>query len=198
MAFNANEFRSALPLGGARPNLFEIEINFPDFVTGGTLAGRQVALLCKASSVPQSTVGTVEVPYFGRTIKFVGDRTYDTWSATIINDEAYTVRRALEDWQNAINQFDFNSFNRQNIEAGGAVGSTANILIKQFTKTGSVAQQYQLKNAWPSEIEAIDLDWGSTDEIEEFGITFNYDYYTIEGPDLAIGSVTSAVSSVLE
>lgn len=197
MGFNANEFRTAMPLGGARPNLFEVEINFPDFVDGGTLAGRQARLLCQSASVPASSVGTVEVPYFGRTVKFAGDRTYDEWSTTILNDETFSVRRALEQWQNAVNQFDFNSFNRQNVDAGGSVGYLANITVKQFTKTGTVAQQYQLKNAWPSEIGEIDLDWGTTDEIETFDVTFTYDYYTIEGPEASIGSLTSAVTSSL-
>jgi hypothetical protein len=99
MAFNINDLRSQLVLGGAKPSLFQVQITNP--VNG--IADIKVPFMVKAATLPPSTLGTIEVPYFGRKIKLAGDRTFDTWAVTVINDEDFAVRNAMETWMSSIN-----------------------------------------------------------------------------------------------
>lgn len=103
MAFNVDVFKnSGLIYGGARPSLFQVDLTFPAELSR-SIANRRFSFTCRATSIPSSTVQAVEVPYFGRTVKLAGDRTFDNWNVTVMNDEDYTVRNAFEDWSNALN-----------------------------------------------------------------------------------------------
>ena len=99
MAFNINDMRSGLALGGAKPSLFQVQISNP--VT--SLADLKAPFMIRAAALPASTLNPIEVPYFGRKIKIAGDRTFDPWTVTVINDEDFLVRNAMEQWMNSIN-----------------------------------------------------------------------------------------------
>lgn len=197
MAFNANEFRHNLKYGGARPNHYEVIVTFPEYVPGADTAGNQFRFRCKAASMPGMTVNPIEVPYFGRQIKIAGDRIFEEWNATIINDEDYTIRNAFESWQNGIAQIDYDTNTARSINALGINDYVADVTIKQYAKAGIVTKQYQLKNAWPNVVGPIELSWETNDTVEEFDITFSYDYFITQGADAAgtIGSGAFATTS---
>jgi hypothetical protein len=171
MPFNVNDFKSHLVGEGARNTLFQVEINFngvstPEFQDG-------FKFLCKAASLPASTVGVIEVPYFGRKIKVAGDRTFADWTTTIINLEDFGIRNTLEQWMSLINS------HVGNVRAGDSLYKDCSALVTQYKKDGvSVAQQYKIENIWPAEVAAIDVDWNTTDSIEDFTVTWHYDWWT--------------------
>jgi len=174
MAFNVNEFAGALKAGGARPSLFQVQITNP--ING--VADAQVPFLCKAAQIPEATLSAVEVPYFGRNIKLAGTRTFAEWSPTIINDEDFAIRNAMEQWSNAINSFQGNINN-----AGGTAPSLykANAQVTQYGKTGEILRVYDFVGIFPTTVAAIDLGWENGDAIEEFQVTFAYDYWQVSG-----------------
>ena len=177
------DFRSKLTGGGARPNLFEINLgNFGgDGTTGGwnTNIESEFRFMCKASSMPTQTIGSVDVPFRGRILKVAGDRTFEPWSVTVINDEDFKVRKGFEAWTEKINalatgvgQVDPNSY-------------MGNGTVKQLSRSATVAgddtaqkvlHEYKVQEIWPSEIGSIDLSYESSDAIEEFTVTFQVQY----------------------
>ena len=174
MAFNVAEFRANLIGDGARPNLFQVTLTFPTVATNGTAAGQQVQFLAKSAQLPGSTVGTVPLYYFGRELKFAGNRTFTDWSLQIINDESFTIRRSIESWMNAINS---HTGNTRNTNATGPSGYTVDATVSQYGKTGDVLKTYKFVGLFPVDLAAIDLDWGSNDTIEEYGVTFAYQWW---------------------
>jgi hypothetical protein len=176
MAFNINDIRSQLEFGGARPSLFQVIISNPI----NPVADIKVPFLCKVAQIPSSQLGLIEVPYFGRKLKIAGDRRFDPWTVTIINDEDFAVRNAMEQWNNYINLYE------QNITAlgDGAPGNyKSQATVTQFGKAGDVLRTYQFNGIYPESIAPIDLAWASVDEIEEFQVTFQYDTFEIlNGP----------------
>lgn len=180
MAFNVDQFRTALQYDGARPNLFEVVLNFPNYVELGALAGSQSRFMCKTAQLPGSTMGVVEVPYFGRQIKVAGNRTFAEWSVTIINDEDFAIRNAFERWHRGIND------NVTNLRSAGAISTTSagssyavDAQVYQYAKKGgSPIKSYKFIGMFPSDIAAIDLDWSSNDTIEEYSVTLSYQYWT--------------------
>jgi len=174
MAFNVNEFAGALKAGGARPSLFQVQITNP--ING--VADAQVPFLCKAATIPESTISAIDVPYFGRNIKLAGTRTFAEWTPTIINDEDFAIRNAMEQWSNAINSFQGNLNN-----AGGTAPSLykANALVTQYSKTGEILRVYDFVGIFPTEVSSMDLGWENGDAIEEFTVTFAYDYWQVAG-----------------
>jgi len=179
MAFNVNEMRAQLTGGGARGSLFQINISNP--VNGG--ADLKLAFMAKASSLPASTLTTVPVPYFGREIKVNGTRTYDTWSTTIINDEDFLVRNALEDWMGQIN------LPQQNINTLGRSPSlykTQGEAI-QYSKDGSILRKYKFYGLWPESLGDITLAWDDGDSIEEFEVTWQFDWWSVSGGQTGTG-----------
>ena len=174
MAFNVAEFRSNLIGDGARPNLFQVTLTFPTIAENGTAAGQQVQFLAKSAQLPGSTVGTVPLYYFGRELKFAGNRTFTDWSLQIINDESFTIRKSLESWMNAINS---HAGNVRDAGAAGPSGYTVDATVSQYGKTGDVLKSYKFVGLYPVDLAAIDLDWGSNDTIEEYGVTFAYQWW---------------------
>lgn len=174
MAFNINELRSQLTFGGARSSLFQVTITNP----ANSTADIKVPFMVKASQVPASTLGVIEVPYFGRKIRLAGDRTFADWNVTVINDEDFLVRNAMEQWSNQINTMQGNL--RQ-------FGSASPLLYKstaevtQFSKTGVPIRTYKFHGIFPTEIAAMDVSWENTDQIQEFSVNFQYDYWEVSG-----------------
>tara|TARA_Y100001973_G_scaffold106622_1_gene185901 strand:- start:1938 stop:2537 length:600 start_codon:yes stop_codon:yes gene_type:complete len=194
---NANEFRQNLKYGGARANKFDVGIAFPSYVPGGVIAGNQIRFRAKATQAPGMTIGTIEVPYQGRTIKIAGDRVFEEWNVTVINDEDYAIRNAFEAWQNGISQIDFDTDGERIAEIEGINDYVADVVVRQRTKkSGSVSKQYLMKNAFPTAIGPIELSWDSQDTIEEFDVTFAFDYFVTNGVDDA-GSIGGGIFSIL-
>ena len=172
MAFNINEMRANLQFDGARPSLFDVYVANP----AATLGDAKFRFMAKATSIPQSTLGMIEVPYFGRRIKVAGPRTYADWQITIINDEDFAVRRALEAWHGAINS------SESNIRTLSGYRSTAT--INQYSKggpdlEGQLTQTYTMENCWPIDIGPIELAWDNDQQIEEFTVTWAFDYWNV-------------------
>lgn len=177
MAFNANAFRAQLEHGGARSNLFEVELTFPGFINGNEASEKSI-FMCKASQLPGMTLANIEVPYFGRKIKVAGDRNFEDWSVTVINDEDFAVRNALEAWSNEISQINHDTNTARTPQTIGVNTYVADISIKQYGKDGTVIKSYKMANSFPLAIDPIDVSWDSENTIEEFGVTFSYDYFT--------------------
>lgn len=174
MAFNVNEIRSQLTLGGARNTLFQVQIQNP----ANSVADIKVPFMVRAAQIPSSDLGTIEVPYFGRKIKLAGDRTFGEWTVTVINDEDFLIRNAMEQWSNQINSL------RGNLRTFGASSPSlykTNAQVTQYSKTGVPIRIYTFNGIYPSNIAPIDLDWNATDSIEEFTITFQYDWWEVSG-----------------
>ena len=174
MAFNVAEFRSQMTGDGARPNLFSVSLTFPNNIANAGVAGQKVTFMAKAAQLPGSTIGTVPIYYFGREMKFAGNRTFADWTLQIINDEDFTIRNSLESWMNAINS---HSGNVRNAAAGGPSGYTVDATVTQYGKTGEALKTYKFVGLFPLDIGAIDLDWGSNDSIEEYPVTFAYQWW---------------------
>jgi hypothetical protein len=181
MAFSIEQFKSALALGGARPSLFEVQISFNP--GNGTITNglTKVPVMVKAASIPASTVQSIPVPYFGRQIKFGGDRTFDDWQVQVINDEDFAVRAAFEEWSKLINSHEGNiSALRPGLGTAGSLntGYKANAVVKQFSKLGgSPIATYQFIGIYPTVIGDIQLSWEAENQIEEFAVVFSYDYW---------------------
>jgi len=174
MAFNINEIRSQLTLGGARPALFQVIMNNPVNAAGDA----KLPFMAKAAQIPASTIGTIEVPYFGRKIKIAGDRTFAEWTVTIVNDEDFLIRNSMEEWMQSINS---HLGNVRKFGAASPLLYKQNAQVVQYSKTGLPVRQYTFNGMWPTEVSTIDLAWESTDAIEEFTVTFNYDYWEVDG-----------------
>lgn len=176
MAFDITRFKEALIGGGARPSLFEVTLQFPADVGLNLVAGTALTFLCKATAIPTSTVAPIEVPYFGRKVKFAGNRTFPEWNITVINDENFLIRDAFERWLAGINTHETNVRNyNESVDNGYQVTGT----VSQLGKEGGILRQYKFVNVFPSEVSPIELNWGSENEIEEFTVTLQYDYWQI-------------------
>lgn len=176
MAFNITEFRSALVGDGARPNLFSVSLVFPTNVAGGTVAGQKTTFLAKTSQLPGSQINSIPMYYFGRELKFAGNRSFADWSLTIINDEDFAIRNSIENWMNLINS------HQSNVRNSGSVSPSSysvDATVSQYGKTGSdnILKTYKFIGMFPIDLSPIDLDWGSNDTIEEYSVTFAYQYW---------------------
>jgi hypothetical protein len=166
MAFSVNDFRSQMTGDGARPNLFEVSMPFPGFSAAGN-AQQKLTFMCKAAALPGSNLGAVTVPYFGRELKFAGNRTFDDWQLTIINDEDFVVRNAFERWMNGMNS---HNLNIRTPAALAPIGYTSDAEVIQYGKTGNVLKKYKFIGCFPTSVGQIDLGWDSNDNIEEFQV----------------------------
>lgn len=171
MAFNVDAFRRNLVKDGARPNLFEVNV---PFIGGGS--DPAFRFMCKTAALPGSTVGVIEVPYFGRAVKVAGNRTFAEWTVTVINDEGFGLRNKFEAWHSRL------SGNANNIRTVGNSlqnsGYTTDAKVTHFGKGGNEIKSYIFHGLFPSDISQIDLDWGSNDTLEEFTVTLSYQYWT--------------------
>ena len=160
---------------GVRPNMFQVDITFPDAVDADQTL---VSYMCKSAVLPASNIGVIEVPFRGRTVKIAGDRTFDNWSATFINDKEMKSRAYFEQW---INQINSHKENTANIIDPTSYGRS--VVIRQLEKDNSPAgdelRSYKLWYAFPISTSDIDLAYDSNDQIEEFSVEFQYSYWTV-------------------
>ena len=173
---SVDEFKSRLTGGGARGNLFQITLANPRGGLGVELDIDFASFMCEGGQLPASTVGTIEIPFRGRRLKVAGDRTFDPWTVTVINDTEFKVRDQMEVWMNAI---------ANHADAGGVQNPElyfADLKVEQFDRDERVIKTYTFKDAWPSSIAAIELSYAD-DQIERFTIEWQYQYWTSNTTD---------------
>ena len=198
-----SQFKSRLAGGGARPNLFEVELTLDGEGLGFSLPGydaTQMAFLCKAANLPAQNIASIDVPFRGRIFKVAGDRTIDTWTITIINDEDFRLRRAMEFWTEQIAALDTNL---------GATSPNAYMAAAKVYQLGrgsspqsqnnsgsdnAVLAEYEFIDIFPTEVSAIDLSYDSSDTIEEFTVTFQVQSIRILKGTGAAGSARQNVN----
>src|SRR6056300_1965195 len=143
MAFNINEIKSQLTFGGAKASLFQVQITNP--ING--IADLKTPFMVQAAQLPESTLGTIEVPYFGRKVKLAGDRTFAEWTVTIINDEDFLIRNAMENWMAAINS---HQGNVRQLASAAASEYKSQAQIIQYSKTGVPLREYTFNGLFPT------------------------------------------------
>ena len=208
-AFNTktiSEFKTKLAGGGARPNLFEVKIpNFPSGLpadTWGPDEARDFSFFCKASQLPGSTVPAISIPFRGRVLKVAGDRTFDDWTITVLNDENFKIRTAFEKWTNGLSKLDDGTgiTNPSSYMADAEVRQLGRSKSRGDTdNNGGVGNQnvvlrtYKFFDIFPTEIGAIDLSYDTTDTLEEFTVTFAVQYYAVgyQGNDQPVPDQTA-------
>ena len=192
--FNISNFKhQGLTYGGARPSLFEVYLTIPTFVAAETGSDTKFRFTCRGAQLPAATVGTIEVGYFGRTIKLAGDRTFADWTVTVMNDEDFLVRSMFEKWSNALNKLEANQ--RQAYGTENDYKAVMNVI--QYSKDGNVIRAYDIIGAYPSTVDSIDLNWETTNQVETFGVTFSYDYWLpTAGSELTNSYYGQAVSPI--
>ena len=163
-----DDFKAKLIGGGARPNLFKATLNFPGFAGGNV---ELTSFMCKAAQLPSSVIAPIVVPFRGRQLQVAGDRTFEPWTVTIINDSGMDVRNAFERWMNGINS------HSQNTGLANPVDYVADMAVEQLNKAGEVTKRYDFRGVWPSNISAIELSYESNDQIEEFTVEFQVTYW---------------------
>ena len=183
---NITNFRDRLVGGGARPNLFEVNIELPDGVIGQADYRDDVRFMVKAAEIPAANVGNIPVPFRGRVLPVAGDRTFDPWTVTIINDSKFNIRDAMEQWSNKINdlQFDVGDISPSNYQTKAEVfqlsrGGKTSSASSTGGESINVLRTYNFEGIYPSVVSSIPLDYGATDSIEEFQVTFNYLFWTV-------------------
>ena len=163
-----DDFKAKLRGGGARPNLFKATINFPAYAGGDV---ETTSFLCEAAQLPGSTITPIVVPFRGRQLKMAGDRTFDTWSPTIINDTDFIIRDSMERWMNGMNAHSANT------GLTNVVDYEADLLVDQLDKDGSIIKTYNFRGCFPTAVSPIDLSYASESEIERFTVEFQVQYW---------------------
>ena len=199
-----NDFKNTLR-GGVRPNLFNVQINFPTIIgnveglqSGSTKLEGLSSFLCRSAALPASTQGLIEVPFRGRFLKIPGDRTFDAWTATFYNTKDFNLRKAFELWINAANKTDENIGTLDFGAIGGNGSYFTDLVVQQKAKDTSsdVLREYKLVGAWPTNVGAINLAYDSNDQIEEFDVEFQYQYMDVGQKDFSVGSGDLTTQSV--
>jgi hypothetical protein len=169
---NISDFKAQLIGGGARANQFRVDLAFPTYVTASQVAGIKSQFLCKAAQLPAATIEDVPIQYRGRAVHFAGERTFAPWTVTIYNDTDFSIRNAMEQWSNGV----------QNLAA--STGRTnprdyqVDLQVNQLDRNGATVKTYTFIDAYPTEIGAIALDFDTANAIETFDVTFVYNYWT--------------------
>ena len=163
-----DDFKSKLRGGGARPNLFKATINFPGYANGDP---ELTSFLCETAQLPGSTLGQIIVPFRGRQLKMAGDRTFDVWTVTIINDTDFAIRNPMERWMNAINALSDNS----GLENPSDYQVDA--FVDQLDRAGEAIKSYTFRGLFPQTIAPIELAYDTNDAVEEFEVTYRYQFF---------------------
>lgn len=166
--FNVERFKSELTNGGARPNQFAVQLTFPNYVAGRGAAVTKAPFLVSVAELPGQTLGVTPVYYRGRLVKMAGDREFAPFNCTILNDSGFSIRTAIEQWMNGIEDL---------ANKTGALQPSqyqTDMFISQLDRNGAVLKQYKLLGAFPVDLGAVGLDFGSNDQLSTFGVSFQY------------------------
>ena len=167
---NINDFKTKLAGGGARANQFKVTMPFPGYAqVGGEI--EDLAFLCTSTTIPAMTVGNVNVPFRGRQIKIAGDRTFADWSITVLNDTNFKLRNAFERWQNGINNMSDNE------GLTNPVDYQVDAFVDHLDRNGNTVKSYTLRGVFPTVVAPIELTYDEQTAIEQFDVTFNYQYF---------------------
>ena len=164
-------FKSKLAGGGTRPNLFEVEIAFPNETAIDNDTKEKTRFLIKAAALPASNITPIDVNFRGRILKIAGDRTFDTWTVTVLNDVDFSIRSAFEKWMNLINKMS---------DATGEQNPAVyqpDAYVHQLDRDGSTLRTYKFHDVFPTQISQIDLSYETTDAIEEFTVEFQVQWW---------------------
>ena len=167
---NINEFKSRLQGGGARANQFKVTVSFPGYAeVGGETS--DLSYLCTATSIPGQSLGTVAVPFRGRVLNLVGDRTFSPWSITVLNDTNFKIYRAFERWMNAMNNMTDNEglTNPLDYQVDG--------FIDHLDRDGNSIKQYTFRGVFPTTLGDIAIDYGTANAVESFDVTLSYQWF---------------------
>jgi len=159
------DFKSKLTGGGARSNLFEVVLSFPEVAPADTVVLDKSRFLCKTAALPASTVASIPIAFRGRTLNVAGDRTFESWSVNIINDTDFAIRSAFENWMNTINRVS------DNTGVTDPALYQADAFVYQLDRDGSTLRAYHMYDIFPTNITAIDLSYDQ-EGIEEFTVEF--------------------------
>ena len=180
-----SNFKTAMSGGGARPNLFEVEIT--TLPAGIAWNAADFKFMCKAAQLPGQTIASIDVPFRGRTFKVAGDRTIDAWTVTIINDENFEYRNAFESWTELIAKLDTNigatlpdAYMRNAKVYQLGRGSRASSTDNSGTEN-AVLKEYEFIDIFPTSVAPIDLSYDSGDTIEEFTVEFQVQSINVAG-----------------
>ena len=167
---NINDFKARLKGGGARANQFKVTLPFPGYAAVGGETS-DLAFLCKATGIPGQTVGKVGIPFRGRLLNIAGDRTFEDWSITVLNDTDFKLYRAFERWMNGINNMTDNEgiANPADYQVDG--------FVDQLDRNGTTLKSYTYRGLYPEALANIPLSYGTNDAIETFDVTFRYQYF---------------------
>lgn len=167
MSLRVDDFKAKLKGGGARPNLFRVTLNFPAYAGGNA---ELTSFMCKGAQLPASTINAVEVPFRGRQLKIAGDRTFETWTVTVINDTGFEVRDAMERWMNGINAHSANT------GLTNPVTYQADLIVEQLDKDGSTLKTYNFRGCFPTNVSSIEVSY-EQEGIQEFTVEFQVQYW---------------------
>jgi len=168
MSLRVDDFKAKLKGGGARPNLFRATVNFPAYAGGDV---ELTSFMCKGAQLPASIMAVIEVPFRGRQLKIAGDRTFEPWTVTVLNDTDFNTRNAMEKWMNGMNGHSANT------GITNPVAYQADLIVDQLDKDGSVLKTYNFRGCFPTNVAAIDLSYETNDAIEEFTVEFQVQYW---------------------
>ena len=168
-----SDFKSKLTGGGARPNLFEVELAFPNAAkpANENEVLEKARFLVKAAALPASTIAQIDVPFRGRILKIAGDRTFETWTITVINDVDFSIRSAFEKWMNTINKMN---------DGTGIVNPVdyqKDATVHQLNRNGDILRSYKFWDVFPTNISTIDLNYETTDTVQEFTVEMQVHYW---------------------
>jgi len=167
---NINDFKSRLRGGGARANQFKVTLPFPGFAAVGGETS-DLAFLCTATGIPGQTIGSVAVDFRGRKLQLAGDRTFEDWTITVLNDTDFKLYRAFERWMNGINNMTDNEgiANPADYQVDG--------FIDHLDRNGTTLKSYTYRGLFPVSLAGIALDYATNDTIEKFDVTFKIQYF---------------------
>ena len=175
------DFKSKLTGGGARSNLFEVVLSFPEVAPADTVVLDKSRFLCKTAALPASTVASIPIAFRGRTLNVAGDRTFESWSVNIINDTDFAIRSAFENWMNTINRVS------DNTGVTDPALYQADAYVHQLNRDGSILRSYHMYDLFPTSISSMPLDYG-TDSIQEFTVEMQVHWWeAIKGTSSSAG-----------
>ena len=180
-----DDFKANVASDFARPNLFQVDLAFPSGIINNASLVRLGKFTVRAANLPSSQIGVIEVPFRGRPLKIAGDRTFEPWTITVMNDSKFKLRAAFEKWASSIQGYAENFTVARGLgDRDDSTGYFADMTVQQLSrdiragKAPKVLKAYRFYNVFPSNIAAIDLDYGSNDAVEEFTVELQVQYWT--------------------